>query len=477
MKFLAILLVIGFLYGCGGGSSNSNIDNTNGYNVEWVQTSNSVRVVKEIIGNYRSRTGFGAYNLYDYANKSFMFTSGGEFNNTYRTDSDADFITFSFNNNLIYIDKNPIGVKYIAGFVTNILEGDFGYGKNSLVMIDQGRESLSLPPSQSDNSYLWRMDKNPLTGLYDVTEFGKEWGRQFWHSSSSPIDIDLDGKLDFVVSNLGAKPNSPTLVLFTANGSTDLGNNLCPSNWKSSGSSALIKLANGNHAVISLPYTVNVPDIPDKGSIIELDHKAKAVRTTCYPVRNTDITQELSSSEGYNSIKVMDINSDGLMDFIAIAEYAKPTKNSNHLKRMLYFLQQPDSTFKISNVDLGLTFTYMLPNASLNEEFKDWVSNEFVIGNIEKDKKALFFNTHLITQSSIDTYGLRGGIAFSKLSASNYTIQPNQIYWNVEQKPFSYRYIFPTEINNDGIIDFLLIGECLGGENCYNVSALLSRPK
>ena len=101
-----------------------------------------------------------------------------------------------------------------------------------------------------ENSYLWRMDF--VNGSWQVTEFAKELGRQFWHSANNPIDINGDGVLDFSAANLSAKSQDLRNVVFTSKngtkeyGSLDLTNNLCqdPSDtMKSSGSAALIKLA------------------------------------------------------------------------------------------------------------------------------------------------------------------------------------------------------------------------------------------
>lgn len=439
--------------------------------LRWVETVNSVTVPRETIGNYRTRAGYGAFDLYGYPKKSFMFPSGGEFNTKIRSPNDQDFLTLSFDaQNRIFVDKNPISPKYIAGFVDDILEGNFGYGTNSLIMIDQGREAENF--DHTDLSYLWRMDK--VNGVWSVTEFAKDLGKQFWHSSNNPLDINNDGKLDFSVSNLFSTDKRSVLFISNSNGhgSINLTANLCASpgdTLKSSGSSALIKLANGSFAAISMPYLVNAGfSRADQGSVVYLDRDGKPIKTDCLSVRGTSTTIDMNDREGYNAIKVFDFNNDGRQDFIALAE----SISGNKFKRGLYFAQKSDSSFELVNNDLGIPSKYSLPNVD-TAEFSDWVSNQFIITEMDTSgRKGIFFQTRLIKKSQIDAFGIRGGLIIDGRTASQVSIQPSAISWNSEFKPNSYDYIFPTEINNDGIVDFLLVSA--NGQSTFGVSALLS---
>jgi hypothetical protein len=482
--WISVIAMTLALTGCGGGDSASPtpvlIPTTTApvapppsTTLRWVETVNSVTVPREAIGNYRTRAGYGAFDLYGYPKKSFMFTSGGEFNTKIRSPNDQDFLTLSFDSqNRIFVDKNPISPKYIAGFVVDILEGNFGYGANSLVMIDQGRESELGNFDNLDLSYLWRMDK--INGVWSVTEFAKELGKQFWHSSNNPLDINNDGKLDFAVSNLLSLDKR--LILFASNanghGSINLTANLCSSpgdTLKNSGSSALIKLSNGSFAAISMPYLVSAGfSRADQGSVVYLDGGGKPIKTDCLSVRGTPTTIDMNDSEGYNAIKVFDFNNDGRQDFIALAESISGVKSS----RILYFAQKSDSSFELVNNDLGIPSKYSLPNVD-SAEFSDWVSNQFIITEMDTSgRKGIFFQTRLIKKSRIDAFGIRGGIIIDGRTASQVSIQPSSISWNSEFKPNSYDYIFPTEINNDGIVDFLLVSA--NGQSTFGVSALLS---
>lgn len=433
-------------------------------NITWRQTNNSIALSTEVLGIYRTRMGFGSFDFGGKGRKSFFFPSGAEFVKP-RTSSDQDFQVFGFDtNNNIILEKNPLAEKYVAGFVTDYLEGNFGAGPRSLIFIDQGRESDLNPLPPMENSYLWRMDF--VNGSWQVTEFAKELGRQFWHSANNPIDINGDGVLDFSAANLSSKSQDLRNVVFTSKngtkeyGSLDLTNNLCqdPSDtMKSSGSAALIKLADGSVAAVSLPYAPSLPwSKANKGSIMKLNKTGTAVvATQCIDVRDIELTKGTSGLEGYPSIKVADFNGDGLDDFIATAE--DRLGGANKLKRIIAFTQNPDGTFVNANDALNLSFTYQLPNVD-SLPFSDWIANEFAVTDLNGDGVPdLFLQSRLISANSMRTNGLRGGLINKNGTFDQFTIPYEKIKWNSDRQLLSFYYIIPTEINSDGITDFLLV--------------------
>jgi len=435
--------------------------------ITWVQTVNSMPATIESIGNYRSRNGFGAFDFFGKGYKSFFFPSGGEFN-TPRSTTDTGFLVYSINSkNEIFKEVSPLSLNYIAGFIDNYLQGNFGSSSDSLIFIDQGRESKANANGQFENSYLWRLDKNGAT--WEVKEFAQELGKQFWHSSNNPIDINGDGILDFSISNLStsgsATKNRHMLFLSSKNSFDyiDLTSNLCKEvndTLFGSGSSALIKLASGTIATISFPYLASQYAKSNKGSILKLSKDGKTVSNIqCLDVRYTPLTSEMTDTEGYNSIHVLDLNGDGLDDFIALAE-SVAGGNSDKYKRMIAFIQNKDDTFTNANALLGLPFTYSLPNGS-SAQFSDSVSNEVFVSDINGDGvKDIFFNTQMISQQALDSYGIRGGLLNINGKLVTKTISISNIKLNKESKPYSgYHYILPTELNGDGIIDFLLVGQ------------------
>lgn len=433
-------------------------------NVSWRQTNNSIALPSEAIGIYRSRMGYGSFDFNGQGRKSFFFPSGAEFVKP-RTSSDQDFRVFGFDtNNNIILEKNPLAEKYVAGFVTDYLEGNFGAGPRSLIFIDQGRESDLNPLPPMENSYLWRMDL--VNGTWQVTEFAKELGRQFWHSANNPIDINGDGVLDFSVANLSSKSQDLRNVVFTSKngtkeyGTLDLTSHLCQASsdtMKSSGAAALIRLADGSVAAISLPYAPSLPwSKANQGSIMKLSKTGTAVVSTqCVSVRDIELTSGMTNTEGYDSIKVLDLNGDGLDDFIATGE--DRLGGANKLKRIIVFTQNPDGTFSNANVALNLAFTYQLPNVD-SLDFSDWVSNEFASTDLNGDGKPdLFLGSRLISINSLRSNGLRGGLINKNGTFEHFNIPYEKIKWNNDRQLLSFAYIFPTELNSDGITDFLLV--------------------
>jgi hypothetical protein len=152
---------------------------------------------------------------------------------------------------------------------------------------------------------------------------------------------------------------------------------------------------------------------------------------------------------------------------------------------MLAFTQNKDETFSNANLQLGLPFTYSLPNGS-TAQFSDSVSNEIFVGDINGDGiKDIFFNTQVISGQAVESYGIRGGFLNLNGKLVPKTIPLSNIKFNGESKPYSgYHYILPTELNGDGIMDFLLIGQDYANSYktvaningmYFRVSALLSQ--
>ena len=143
-------------------------------------------------------------------------------------------------------------------------------------------------------------------------------------------------------------------------------------------------------------------------------------------------------------------------------------------------------TFDFYNDKFKLPFEYKIPNVDFNNQFSDWIGNKFSVVDINGDGlNDLFIATQFISLESMLKYGVRGGILSTKITMENFSISPDRILWNNEkERPYMYRYILPAEINNDGIVDFILIGTYIdqrirSDSNPYGIyikaSALLSR--
>ena len=427
-------------------------------NIIWHQTSNSITLEHDAIGFFE---GYTSFDFDGDGQKSFFFPPGGEITDP-RQPTDHGFLIFKVNSdNSLIMGTSPLATKYVAGLVNDdILIGNFGNSTtDSLIFIDHGREEKGLTYDQWELSYLWRMDK--VNGAWEVTEFAKDLGKQFWHSSSNPIDINGDGILDFSVAALSQAIN----ILFLSNPNTgqydkiDLAAYLLPgTNY---GSSALIHLATGHIGSICLPYTPIPPPVPflaDTGHIFSLSLDGEKVESTQdVMVRNTLTTQGMTDYDGYNLIRVLDLNNDGLEDFLGFAETRDGSLPKS--KKIIAFLQDKNGQFYQANKQLGISFEYSLPDLS-PDYYTDWVQNKVLAFDVNGDSlQDIIIPTELIKYTDILTKGIRGGYVQENGKFVDLKIPPEKILWNKEPSPYSYRYILPTEINSDGIVDFVLVGD------------------
>jgi hypothetical protein len=90
--------------------------------------------------------------------------------------------------------------------------------------------------------------------------------------------------------------------------------------------------------------------------------------------------------------------------------------------------------------------------------FSDWIANEFAVTDLNGDGVPdLFLQSRLISTNSMRTNGLRGGLINKKGTFDQFTIPYDKIKWNSDRQLLSFYYIIPTELNSDGITDFLLV--------------------
>lgn len=421
--------------------------------IVWIQTLNSVTLEHDAIGDFEGHTSF---DFDGDGQKSFFFPNGGHLKSP-RLPTDNGLMLFKVNqDNTVEMETSPLATKYVAGHVNDdVLIGNFGNsGMDSLIFIDHGREEKDTSTyDQWEFSYLWRMDK--VNGSWEVTEFAKDLDKQFWHSSSNPIDINGDGILDFSVAALSQIVN----VLFLSNANTgqhdwiDLSPNITDNNC---GSAALIHLANGHIGSICLPYVPHSYTLADTGHIFTLSLDGKTVESVqTVKVRDTPTTQGMNEHDGYNLIRVLDLNNDGLEDFLGFAE--ANDGSSRKIKKIIAFLQDKNGQFYQANQQLGISFVYSLPDTS-SEVYADEVQSNAIISDVNGDNlQDIIIPTDLIAHNDILTKGIRGGYVNQNGKFTDLIIPSGKITWNSEPAPSEYRYILPTEINSDGIIDFVLV--------------------
>jgi hypothetical protein len=423
----------------------------------WRQTNNSITLTNDW-QNSLSGEGYASFDFDGKGIKSFFFPPGANSWSYPRLVTDPDFQLFQIGaGNQIVQVTSPLATPYIAGHVNDdVLTGKFfSEVSQSLIFIDHGREPQDRPYDQWEKSFLWRMDKN--NGRWNSVEFAQDLGRQFWHSSSNPLDVNGDGLLDFSVAALSTAVN----YLFVSKGNDfdkiRLADFIASSDSPNCGSSALIRLAGNRFGSICLPYTSSNYSQADIGYIFKLSASGKSVDSVQkIKVRNIPETQGMDPGEGYNLIRVLDLNGDGLDDFIAHAEFANG--NNNKKTRMIAFLQGQDGQFTIAPSKIGIGPTYSL-NYGNADFYNDWVEAKSVLTDINGDGKTdLAIPLQLILHQTIEKNGIQAGLIQVEGAFRAYSIPPSQIIFNALQKPYNYRNIYPVELNGDGIIDFVLVG-------------------
>lgn len=444
----------------------------------WRQTSNSIEVRLEN-SSAILKEGYGAFDFFKTGTQYFFTPPGGAIN-AGRNSSDPDFTLFYVDSaNRIQQAASPLGEKYVAGWVNDTLIGNFvNTSEKSLIFIDHGREEAGKSYDEWEFSHLWRLDWEG--GQWVRRDFAQELGRQFWHSSSNPIDVNGDGLQDFVVSAL----SSAVCVLFVSNATSgefrpiSLASHLPSQN---SGASALIRLGNGNSAVISMPYSTDGGVKGDSGSILYLSTDGLRVESTkTTQVRSDQILSGMTNIEGFSTISVLDLNKDGLEDFVALAESRLGTLPD--LKRLFAFVQTESGDFRLANNELQIPFTYRLPIAS-GDANNNTIGTRLSALDANADGELdLLVQPDLIVHSTLASSGIYGGLVYNNGVYEQLRIPASQIIFNNENPPYNYRSIQPTEINSDGVIDYVLIGTQYNQEKTstnqygeiYYVSLLLS---
>ena len=189
----------------------------------------------------------------------------------------------------------------------------------------------------------------------------------------------------------------------------------------------------------------------------------------------------ITDTEGYAKIKVLDLNKDGLDDFLAIAECSTGCLSKQN--RIIAYTQNIDGTFASANVDLNIPFTYTLLNQDNTDQWSDSLGSHIdVFASKAGSPLSIHFESIQVSQLQISTNGIRGSIS---LNGSAISILPENITWNNEKKPWVFNYIIPTDLNNDGIVDYILVGSTFDGvkttSNPYGqvgyISAVVSEVK
>jgi hypothetical protein len=451
--------------------------------VRWNQTKNSI----SLSNAWESTVSIEAATTFDFDNDGNLefFIPPGNQSWQPRMASDRGFSLFELqpNGNLTYEEIALTG-EFIPGHInSDILKGNFGNSPGrTLIFIDHGREPSEIPFKDWELAYLWRLDET--NSGWKVSEFAKDAGRRFWHSGTNPIDIDSDGMDDFAVGTLSSGHG---LYVFLSDNDiyrpinfSDTLSSLSGAPFPTCGAASLIKLATGNFGSICLPYTMN-EKWGSNGYVLHLSSEGdKVVDSQALSVRDLAETLDVPNEFGFHLIRVLDLNDDGLDDFLALAEV--PSGLLQKSRPLLAFIQDSDANFRLGNNELNLSVMYNLENME-EGEFKDWTDQDILVGKLHPNSSNdLFWGMELISAKSVETYGIRGVLSLNEGKYTDNSVPPSSITWNTEL-PDGFRYIWPVDLNKDGVMDFVLLGSIFDQERTednkygvrYSLSALVSQ--
>ena len=294
----------------------------------------------------------------------------------------------------------------------------------------------------------------------------------FWHSGSSPRDVNGDGVDDFVASAFDHIVQWSGTVLFLSNNN---GHRPIPVYGASYniGTSALIKLANGAFAVLAMPYGDH--ELYERsGATISILKNETLGRVRRIEARQCgEVTTPRLS--GYSSLIVADVNNDGLEDFFGLQERGDG-QNGRQIFLNL-FIQMENSTFYCANKEFGLdTLPYSPFSAEPLPNGHFLTGVEFAVGDLNGDgNEDIAIEKHHATVSSIG-YGnfvFDEGSGFQSVNLeSQFELHSKERRWDRQL------YVSPvSDLNHDGIMDFFVINYAYDYRGEYQFFALVSEKR
>jgi hypothetical protein len=162
--------------------------------------------------------------------------------------------------------------------------------------------------------------------------------------------------------------------------------------------------------------------------------------------------------QGYAHIEVVDVNNDGLEDFIGVTE-ASDDSILKHSHYVSVFLQDKNSNFKCSNDDLNFKgWPYILSSFNSNSTSKtDQLYRWLTWGKYGEGVNGFMFIKKFVTDvkdlgKGYFYYGSDGKLHEADLTPKMH-LKHNTEYGE-------YTQVIPTkDLNGDGIVDFFLVKE------------------
>lgn len=415
----------------------------------WYESDNFITIEHaEIIPWFPTHTVIDKNNN---GKKEILIPPMGPLRSTIYSTEDPSYIHIEVDNGVLSKLDTSGFPKIPVGFINTMHVGKFSSNSvgEDLIFLDLGREPYDLPFDLWPRGNVWGLFKNQSTN-FNLSVLNQIVGTKYWHSSFSPRDINGDGILDFTVGTMGSA------YLFL---SSSTSHNIIKTNFTAA-TSGLIKLADGNYGAIAMPYHSRIGT-----------HYRTPVNITINKLTNQGIVLSQSSidtmkcgnstfdtMQGYAHIEVVDVNNDGLEDFIGVTE-ASDDSNIKHSHYVSIFLQDKNSNFKCSNDDLNFKgWPYTLPGFDMNSSSNtNQLYRWLTWGKYGDGVNGFMFIKKFVTDVKNIGKGYFYYGADGKLHESDLT---SKMHLKHNTEYGEYAQVIPTkDLNSDGIVDFLLVKE------------------
>lgn len=452
MKYLLTIVATVVLTACGGGGAQVPEPTPIVAKKEfgWYESDNFVVVEHDDIIPW-----FPTHTVIDRNNngkKEILIPPMGPLRSTIYSTTDPSYIHIEVDNGkLTKLDTTDSFPKIPVGFINTMHVGKFSNNSSGedLIFLDLGREPYDLPFDLWPRGNVWGLFKNQSAN-FNLSVLNQSLGTKYWHSSFSPRDINGDGILDFTVGTMGSA------YLFL---SSSTAHNIIKTDFTAA-TSGLIKLADGNYGAIAMPYHTKIGTsyrTPNNITINKLNNQGIVLSQTKIDAMKCG-NSNFDNMQGYAHIEVVDVNNDGLEDFIGVTEAADDS-TIKHSHYVSIFLQDNTGNFKCSNDDLNFKgWPYTLPGFDINSSSStNQLYRWLTWGKYGEGVNGFMFIKKFVTDikdlgKGYFYYGSDGKLHESDLTPKMH-LKHNAEYGE-------YAQVIPTkDLNGDGIVDFLLVKE------------------
>jgi hypothetical protein len=326
-------------------------------------------------------------------------------------------------------------------------------GNPYIIGIDHGRE-IAFDPKYWSNLKVFRYDNGSLTDLSNVP-MGNDIG--FYHNASSYGDLNNDGLMDFVTAELGnfsvfygdektAFREEKFDPRFTQWGNADY--------IGFTGASVVLDIGNdGQQDFILLPFQHTTKYGKDTDGIYAELFRYNNGMLSVMSKFDARTTAKLPDSWGYSYAQVIDINKDGLQDFIALAEDPHEPDNTGQ-RGFVTFIQKSDGTFEVFS-SMNTTLVDSKQSTMVWAGGSDvWSEYKFQLVDVDGDKNLDLFWGSWFNGSPND---LKNSVFYGDSSGHfvRNELKSAEIFKDVTWEGTARTHM--TDLNNDGVGDLLVL--------------------